>query len=235
MTDVHHHTCQSISPANQRIREICAAVIIWLTHLYAHLQAGTETFRSTSPLRAWSSWKRVQWLWLQRGWAARMLRAVYRCHLHECSWNREMSKDFSLLSSAQCPVKRYITLSCFSKMSLQKTKTEDHGAVWRMALLTQTSTNSWYMWARLCPAPGCICPGQLNLDFLQCTSPRHQDDLARTSHTQRLQTKLNKAPVWVYKAQNTSEATGFCCISLYGCMCCICCVRPKSTGKGKYI
>lgn len=63
--------------------------------------------------------------------------------------------------------------------------------------------------------------GQLYLDFLQCTSPRHQDDLARTSHTERLQTKLNKAPVWVCKAQNTAEARGFCCISLYGCMCCM--------------
>lgn len=63
--------------------------------------------------------------------------------------------------------------------------------------------------------------GQLDLDFLQHTSPRHWDDLARTSHIQRLQTKLNKVPVWVYKAQNTVEARGFCCTSLYGCMCCM--------------
>lgn len=63
--------------------------------------------------------------------------------------------------------------------------------------------------------------GQLDLDFLQRTSPRHWDDLARTSHIQRLQTKLNKVPVWVYKSQNTVEARGFCCTSLYGCMCCM--------------
>lgn len=50
-------------------------------------------------------------------------------------------------------------------------------------------------------------------------SPRHQDDLARTSHIQRLPTKLNKDPVWVCKAQNTAESRGFCCISLYVCMC----------------
>lgn len=88
----------------------------------------------------------------------------------------------------------------------------------RYTPLTEPSTSSW-----------CTCEhgsawlqgtGQLYLDFLQCTSPRHQDDLARTSHIQRLQTKLNKAPVWVCKAQNTAEPRGFCCISLYECMCC---------------
>lgn len=53
--------------------------------------------------------KGVHFLWLQWGWAAGMLRAVYRCHLCGCSRNREMSKEFLFLSSAQWPVKRYRT------------------------------------------------------------------------------------------------------------------------------
>lgn len=84
--------------------------------------------------------------------------------------------------------------------------------------------NGMHPWHRPAQVPGTCEHGsvqlQLCLDFLQCTSPRHQDDLVRTSHTQRLQTKLNKGPVWVCKAQNTAEARGSCCISLYGCMCC---------------
>lgn len=38
-------------------RQLCAAVIICLTHTYAHLQTDTEAFRSASPLRAWSTLK----------------------------------------------------------------------------------------------------------------------------------------------------------------------------------
>lgn len=74
--------------------------------------------------------------------------------------------------------------------------------------------------------------GQLDLDFLQRTSPRHWDDLARTSHIQRLQTKLNKVPVWVYKAQNTVEARGFCCIWVYVSYEP---VRLRAAGEGRYI
>jgi len=45
-------------------------------------------------------------------------------------------------------------------------------------------------------------------------------------------TKLNKAPVWVYKAPNTAEARGFYCISLYVFYES---VRLRAAGEGRYI
>lgn len=200
-------------------RQLCAAVIIWLTYIYAHLQAHTEAFRSASPLRAWSTWKGVQFIWFQWGWAVEMLRSLYRCHFCGCSRNREMSKEFSFLSSTQWPVKRHtILFMLFIDVFLCKSHRRPRCYV----------ENGMHLWHRPVQVPGTRehgsvqlqGTGQLCLDFLQSTSHRHQDDLVRTSHTQRLQTKLNKGPVWVCKAQNTAEARGSCCISLYGCMCC---------------
>lgn len=130
-----------------------------------------------------------------------------------------MSKDFSFLSSTQRPVKRQTTLfMLFRDLCLCEGCRRPQGYVENSTPLRQSPAQAPGTWER--GSAQLQWTEQLYLDFLQCTSPRHQDDLARTSHIQRLQTKLNKDPVWVCKAQNTAEARGFCCISLYGCMCC---------------
>lgn len=200
-------------------RQICAAVIIWLTHINAHLEADAEAFRSASPLRAWSTSKEVQCVWLQWGWAAGcsgLFTDVISMGAHETGKCPKTFHSFSI----QWSVKRYTTLfMLFIDTFLCK---RDR----RPWCYVENGTHPWH---RPAQAPGTceygsvqlLGTGQLYLDFLQCTSPRHQDDLARTSHTQRLKTKLNIAPVWVCKAQNAAEARSFCCISLYGCMCCM--------------